>query len=105
MEAASKAAHFGIATVVASGFTPGVITDMLSGEDVGTLFLPREERLTSKKHWIAFSTRPTGRVMIDDGARAALTLRAAKSLLPSGIIGVDGVFRLGRGDSFDRLVW
>ncbi len=94
VEAARKAAHFGIATVVASGFSKGVITDILSGEDVGTLFLPREDRLTSKKHWIAFSTRPTGRVMIDDGARAALTA-GGKSLLPSGITEVDGTFESG----------
>ncbi len=94
VEAARKAAHFGIATVVASGFSPGIITDILSGEDAGTLFLPREDRLTSKKHWIAFSTRPTGRVIIDDGARTAL-IKGGKSLLPSGITGVDGIFEPG----------
>lgn len=94
IEAARKAAHFGAATIVASGFEPDIIGKALSGEDVGTLFLPMEDRLTSKKHWIAFSTRPTGRVFVDDGARAAL-LDGKKSLLPSGITRVDGTFEAG----------
>ena len=53
-----------------------------------------EDRLTSKKHWIAFSSRPTGRVFLDEGARLAL-LDGGKSLLPTGISGVDGVFDSG----------
>ncbi|MEE8574673.1 MAG: glutamate 5-kinase [Thermodesulfobacteriota bacterium] len=94
IEAARKAAHFGIATIVADGFDRDPITRTLNGEDVGTLFLPREDRLTSKKHWIAFSTRPMGRVFIDDGAKTALS-EGKKSLLPSGITTVDGVFESG----------
>lgn len=93
-EAARKAAHFGAATVVANGFTPNVVKRILEGEEIGTLFLPREDRLTSRKHWIAFSTRPTGRVIVDDGARDAL-LKGKKSLLPSGIHDVDGTFDAG----------
>jgi glutamate 5-kinase len=94
IDAARKAAHFGVATIVASGFTENVISKILAGEDVGTLFLPMEDRLTSKKHWIAFSSRPTGRVFLDEGARLAL-LDGGKSLLPSGISMVDGVFDSG----------
>ncbi|MBE9531560.1 MAG: glutamate 5-kinase [Proteobacteria bacterium] len=94
IDAASKAAHFGVATIVASGFTEGAITKILAGEDVGTLFLPMEDRLTSKKHWIAFSSRPTGRVFLDEGARLAL-LDGGKSLLPTGVSRVDGVFDSG----------
>ncbi len=94
LDAARKAAHFGAATVVASGFSPGVIAAILDCEDVGTLILPREDRLTSRKHWIAFSTRPTGRIFVDDGAKEALVKRG-KSLLPSGIKRVDGSFDAG----------
>lgn len=94
IDAARKAAHFGVATIVASGFTENVISNILAGEDVGTLFLPMEDRLTSKKHWIAFSSRPTGRVFLDEGARLAI-LDGGKSLLPSGIKMVDGVFDSG----------
>jgi glutamate 5-kinase len=94
VEAARKAAHFGCATVVANGMTPGILTRVLSGEDVGTFILPKEDRLTSKKHWIAYSTRPSGRVFMDEGARSAL-LKGGKSLLPSGIKKVDGTFEAG----------
>ena len=93
-EAASKAAHYGAATVIADGNSPGILSKILAGEDVGTLFLPREDRLTSRKHWIAFSTRPSGRVFVDDGARDAL-LNKGKSLLPSGIRDVEGAFEAG----------
>lgn len=93
-EAARKAAHFGAATIIASGFIPGVVASILAGDSIGTLFLPKEDRLTSKKHWIAFSTRPSGRVFVDDGARDAL-LKGGKSLLPSGIKDVDGIFDSG----------
>lgn len=93
-EAARKASHFGIPTIIARGLTPGIIGQVLSGEDVGTLFLPKEDRLTSRKHWIAFSTRPSGRVFVDDGAKEAL-LKGGKSLLSSGVKEVDGAFDAG----------
>lgn len=93
-DAARKAAHFGAATIIANGNRPGVLSAILSGEDEGTLFLPKEDRLTSKKHWIAFSARPRGRVFVDDGAKEAL-LTKGRSLLPSGIRDVDGTFDPG----------
>jgi len=92
--AARKAAHFGAASVIANGNQSGVLASILSGEETGTFILPREDRLTSRKHWIAFSTRPSGRVFVDEGAEAAL-LKGGKSLLPSGIKGVDGSFDAG----------
>jgi len=92
--AARKAAHFGAATIVASGLDNEVISKIFTGDSIGTIFMPAEHKLTSRKHWIAFSSRPTGRVIVDDGARAALS-HGKKSLLPSGILGVDGVFETG----------
>lgn len=92
--AARMAAHFGVATIVASGLKHDVLKSVFSGESTGTLFLPARQRLTSRKHWIAFSTRPTGRVIIDEGGRKAL-LEGKKSLLPSGILEVDGSFESG----------
>ncbi|HXI09829.1 MAG TPA: glutamate 5-kinase [Thermodesulfobacteriota bacterium] len=93
-EAARKAAHFGTATVIANGNEKDTLERIMSGSEVGTLFLPKEDRLTSKKHWIAFSTRPSGRLFVDDGAREAL-LKGGKSLLPSGVKSVDGSFDPG----------
>ncbi len=92
--AARTAAHFGVPTIVADGMDREVIRKIFEGRRPGTLFLPRERSLSSRKHWIAFSTRPTGRVFVDDGARKAL-LEGKKSLLPSGIIDVDGDFEAG----------
>lgn len=93
-EAARKAAHFGTATIIANGNIPGVLARILAGDEVGTLFLPKEDRLTSKKHWIAFSTRPSGRLFVDEGAKEAL-LKGGKSLLPSGVRDSDGSFDAG----------
>jgi glutamate 5-kinase len=92
--AARKAAHFGAATIVASGLDKEVISKIFTGDSIGTIFMPAEHKLTSRKHWIAFSSRPTGRVIVDDGARTALS-QGKKSLLPSGILEVDGVFETG----------
>lgn len=92
--AAKSAAHFGCATVIASGTEKGVLTKVLSGIEAGTLILPKEDRLTSKKHWIAYSSRPAGRIFVDHGARLALTNKG-KSLLPSGVVKVEGTFDAG----------
>lgn len=91
------AAHLGTATIIADG-TAGassVVSGILEGsEDVGTIVYPKEDRLTSKKHWIMYSTRPSGSVTLDDGAKKAL-LAKGKSLLPAGITEVGGSFEAG----------
>ena len=94
VDSARKASHFGTATIVVSGLEEKTLDRIFNLEDVGTFFAPAKSRLTSKKHWIAFSARPTGRVFVDDGAREAVLLRG-KSLLPSGIRDVDGRFEAG----------
>ncbi len=94
VEAARTAAHFGVSTIVANGMVNGTIERIFRGEAVGTFFQPVQDRLTSKKHWIAFSARPTGRIFVDDGAMAAL-IDGGKSLLASGITGIDGRFDTG----------
>ena len=62
--------------------------------DLGTLFLPLPSRLRSRKHWIAYARRSKGRLHLDAGAVKAL-LEKGKSLLPSGIVKVDGEFSGG----------
>jgi glutamate 5-kinase len=94
VQSAKIAGRSGIPTVVAPGRRAGVIGSILAGEDVGTLFLPSEARLASRKHWIAFAVRPSGAVVVDDGAREALVGKR-KSLLPSGIREVRGRFAVG----------
>src|SRR6185369_11588080 len=83
--AAKKAAKNGVATIMVSGKRSGIIVAALQGEDVGTLFLPSDVGLNRRKHWIAYSLKPSGRIIVDDGARNAL-LKKGKSLLPSGIV-------------------
>ena len=92
--AAYHAALIGVPIVIACTGTPHVLPAILKGEDVGTLVVPRKEKMKQKDHWISFVSIPKGRVVIDDGAVAMLTKRG-KSLLPAGVTGVDGSFREG----------
>ena len=61
---------------------------------MGTLFTSAVNKLTSRKHWIAFTLEPQGRILVDDGAKKAI-LQKGKSLLPSGVLAVEGQFSLG----------
>ena len=94
VEAAAIAGRFGVPTVVAPGRADRPVSRILDGEDLGTVFWPRVERLASRKQWIAFALRPKGRVIIDAGARVALE-RQGKSLLPIGVRAVEGSFSAG----------
>jgi len=92
--AAKKVTAFGIPCIIAPGKKKGVLADIFAGRETGTLFLPVSEPLTSRKHWIAFTLRSRGKLIIDEGAKKAL-IDQGKSLLPSGIIGVEGDFGIG----------
>jgi len=94
LQAAQKANASGIPMVIASGREPGVLGRLIKGEAVGTYFQPRDDRLASRKRWIAFAVPPQGRLVVDAGARKALTERG-KSLLPSGLAEVEGEFPAG----------
>ena len=93
LAAAQSAARSGAATVVCNGTRRNVITQVASGEPVGTLFASGS-RLASRKHWLAFTAHPRGRLVVDAGAARALVERG-RSLLPAGIVGVDGSFGIG----------
>ncbi|MBX6369681.1 MAG: glutamate 5-kinase [Rhodospirillales bacterium] len=58
-----------------------------------TWFLPAAEPRTARKRWIAATLAPSGSLVVDDGAAAAL--RRGKSLLPAGVVGVEGRFERG----------
>jgi len=94
IQAAKKVTAIGIPCIIAPGKEKNVLTGIMAGKEIGTLFLPMVDRLNSKKYWIAFTLRPRGKLIIDDGAKKAL-LEKGKSLLPSGIIDVEGNFDLG----------
>ena len=87
--AAEKAAAAGIPTIIANGLEAGILSKVFDlQEEVGTLILPEENRLASRKHWIAFNLKTSGEIVVDQGAYEAL-VKKGKSLLPSGLKEVD----------------
>ena len=94
LQAAKVAMNSGFPMIIAGGSEKRIVRRIIEGEHLGTLFLPRENRLHSKKRWIAFGSNVQGTILIDSGARRALT-EEGKSLLPSGIVSVEGTFEIG----------
>ncbi len=91
LQAVKVANQARIPCVVANAETKDVVSRVLQGERIGTLFMEKEERLISRKHWISFGAKPKGRLTIDEGAVKAL-LEKGKSLLLPGIISWEGHF-------------
>ncbi|OGX34957.1 MAG: glutamate 5-kinase [Omnitrophica WOR_2 bacterium RIFCSPHIGHO2_02_FULL_52_10] len=81
-----------IPCIIANGETENVIERILMGERIGTLFMEREDKLLSRRHWISFGAKPKGIVLVDDGAKQAL-LSGGKSLLLPGVISWEGHFK------------
>jgi len=94
LEAARVAARSGAATLLCDGHEADVLTRVAAGETVGTLFLAGD-KLSSRKHWLAFTTRSKGELHIDEGAARAIR-EGGRSLLPAGLKRVAGEF--SRGD-------
>jgi len=93
--AAEEASAAGIPTVITSGLKAGTLTSVFDpNAEIGTLILPDENRLTNRKHWIAYNLKPAGDVVVDQGAHDAL-VRKGKSLLPSGLKEIRGSFGVG----------
>jgi glutamate 5-kinase len=94
LDAIRKAASSGIECVIANGKAKNVIVDAINGKRVGTRFNASKSKLLAKKRWIAFSSKAKGAIIVDSGAREALSGKN-KSLLSSGIVGIDGNFAAG----------
>ena len=101
INAAKKVTAAGIPMVIANGGRPDVLKKLFSGKNVGTFFTPKKKKLKSRKCWIAFTLKPKGVIRIDDGAAEAI-LNRGKSLLPSGIVGVEGEFSVGAPVEFRK---
>ena len=93
LEASRAAARSGAATVICNGRTRDALLRVVAGESLGTLFAPGN-KLASRKHWLAFTRRTRGSLLIDAGAARALSKRG-KSLLPAGVSRVRGQFNVG----------
>jgi glutamate 5-kinase len=92
--AAKRAANSGANTVIASGREPDVLVRLAAGEAIGTQLIARTARLAARKQWMADHLQVRGRVVMDDGACAKVGSEG-KSLLPIGIVDVQGVFARG----------
>jgi glutamate 5-kinase len=92
--AADMATSAGIATVIASGLEPGVIGAAWAGEQAGTRFAPRPSRHSSFKLWLKYAKPSQGTLSVDAGAARALR-EGGTSLLPVGVVEVEGSFDAG----------
>ena len=107
IKAAKKVTAAGIPMIIARGEKTNILMRLFSGEAHGTVFEPKKKKMASRKCWIAFSSKPKGIITLDKGAVKAI-LKRGKSLLPSGIVHVDGEFQIGasvqfKGESDDIL--
>lgn len=94
IQATRTAAAFGVPTIIANGSKKDVLLDIFEGRETGTLINPEKEKMSARKHWIAYTLKTRGEIVIDDGAKEAVT-RYGKSVLPTGVIGVKGKFDIG----------
>jgi len=99
LQAADLARRSGTTVVIASGGEPQVLTRLVAGEKIGTGFQPITTSLESRKRYILAGGRAAGCIRIDAGAAHAL--QYGRSLLPVGVVAVEGIFE--RGDTIQVL--
>jgi glutamate 5-kinase len=92
LQAAKRCVAAGITMIITNGTNPKAIDSVFFGGFRGTVFLPKENKLSVRKKWIGYISPPKGFVVVDDGAMAAL-LTGQRSLLPSGVVEVHGDFK------------
>ena len=94
LEAARLATTGGENVIIAYGRSPDVLTRIIDGQPVGTLFLAQGQTVAARKRWIGLSIKPRGRLVLDAGAKAAIQ-RKGRSLLAAGVAEVEGQFLKG----------
>lgn len=94
LEAAKLATTSGVTVVVANGQKPEVLTQIVLGKNVGTIFPSRTSKMESKKRWMLSGLACKGKLTVDDGAVQALK-KQNRSLLPAGVMAVEGEFQRG----------
>ena len=99
IQAAQKVTSAGIPMIVARGSTENVLLKLFAGQDLGTYFVPKEGKMASRKCWIAHTLVPKGSIVIDEGAVRAVK-QNGKSLLPIGVVAVEGNFEEGAAVDF-----
>lgn len=94
VRAARLAAKSGCPTLIASGESDNVLSRLMTGEMLGTLFVADNDRITARQQWLAAHLQTAGRLVIDDGAVAAIK-NQHRSLLPVGVKAIEGYFERG----------
>jgi glutamate 5-kinase len=95
LRAARLVTAAGESAIMANGAVPNILDRVFASEEVGTLFLPHGDDVPARDRWLGYTARPRGRMRVDGGARQAIE-KHGKSLLPIGVVGVEGNF--GKGD-------
>lgn len=94
IQAAEKATRLGVDTLIINGQKAESFDALLKGEQAGTLFVRKQDRLSAKKHWLLHSLKSHGSIVLDSGAVQALLHKGA-SLLAKGIVTAEGDFDKG----------
>ena len=94
IESVKKASLFGVPSVIANGENKDAVTKIFKGLEYGTLVLPSQDKLKARKHWIAYNLKASGKITLDEGAKTAI-IKKGTSLLPSGIVKIQGNFGIG----------
>lgn len=100
INAAQMVSAGGGCSFIGPGKRENILEHLFSGELIGTFFLPKKEKMQSRKRWIAYVLKPKGQLLLDKGACNAIA-QNGRSLLPSGILEVHGKFN--KGDSVTCL--
>lgn len=96
VEAARLAAGAGVETVICHAREPRILERLVAGERIGTRIPGRDGRADARKRWLAVARKCKGRLHVDAGAASALAAKG-RSLLPAGIVRIEGAFT--RGDT------
>jgi glutamate 5-kinase len=94
LQAARVATASGTHVVIADGLAERVILRAAAGEAIGTHFLPRGDRVESRRRYLLSGLPVRGRIVVDRGAAAALA-SGGSSLLPAGVVSAEGRFERG----------
>ncbi len=92
--AARRVAQLGVATAIVPGRELNVLQRIFDGEQIGTWVMPESRRIAGRKFWLAYNLDASGTLVVDDGAKEAL-FKKGKSLLPAGVVAVEGRFGVG----------
>lgn len=98
LHAARIATHAGVTTVIARASVDNVLRRVLAGDELGTVFHAVPRRMEMRKQWIAYGATVAGRIVVDAGAARVLR-EQGKSLLPAGVVAVEGDFKMGQTTS------